>query len=330
MFTGISAISYNRNVARYQRDVTLKELKKPQSGVLWINVDGLKDPEIINGICKKFSIHELTREDILNPNSRPKSEQFADYLFVSLKSLSFSTLNQAHKLLGELIVDHVSILIAKHLVITIQEIPGDPFDAIRKRIMDDNSRFRTSGEDYLAYSLIDAVVDEYVQSLETLEDASDELEERVDEQDKNFSTAIQELKSTLQRMRRAIAPLRDSVATLHREGQLFAQSELRPYLQDLREHISECLETIDNTRELLTGLAEANLARVSNELNQIMKYLTILSAIFIPLTFIAGVYGMNFKHMPELDWLWSYPMVWIIMIAVAVLMLVIFKRMKWI
>jgi magnesium transporter len=216
-------------------------------------------------------------------------------------------------------------------VITFQEIPGDPFDGIRRRIMNNGGRVRKMGADYLAYILIDSVVDEFFVVLDSLGSEIEELEDRaMDEKDSAFIPDMQRIKQRLLQIRRAVWPLRESLNLLLRLESPLISGELAPFLTDLHENVIQAAETVETYRELTAGVMEVNLSAMSNRMNKVMKVLTIISTIFIPLTFIAGVYGMNFAYMPELAYRYAYPIVWGLMILVALGMLVFFKIRHWI
>jgi magnesium transporter len=260
-------------------------------------------------------------EDILDISQRPKTEEFDDYLFITFKAANPS---------AGLDFEHMSLIVTNDTVITFQEKPGDYFDGIRKRILNNAGRIRRMGADYLAYAIIDAVVDEYFIIIDSLGSEIEEFEDRaVDEKDEDFIDDIQKVKQKLLKVRRVVWPLRESLSLLMHLDSKRVGTELEPFLKDLYDHIIQAAETVETYRELVAGVMEVNLTSASNRLNKVMKVLTIISTIFIPLTFIVGVYGMNFRFMPELDKPWAYPLVWGIMAAVALGMILFFKRRKW-
>jgi magnesium transporter len=227
--------------------------------------------------------------------------------------------------------EQISIIVKENTVLTFQEKPGDSFDGVRKRIKNDAGRIRRSGTDYLAYALMDAVVDEYYLALDLVGNEIEGLEDRAEnENDPGFLPDIQKIRQSLFTLRRSIWPLRECVSHLRHSDSNLMQDDLNPFLQDLHDHVVQAAETVDSYRELVAGVMEVNLSTVSNRMNKIMKVLTIISTIFIPLTFIAGVYGMNFKDMPELSSSYGYPITWGIMLLIAGAMLVFFKRRGWI
>ncbi|MDR2483273.1 MAG: magnesium/cobalt transporter CorA, partial [Treponema sp.] len=277
----------------------------------------------INRLAGFYAIHPLTVEDILNTEQRPKVEEFDNYLFISLKAIR----KQPE---GEPIFDQVSFVLTGTTLLTFQEIPGDSFDGIRRRILGNGGKVRKMGADYLAYTLIDAVVDEYFLVLDALGSGMEVFEDRaLDERDAAFTPDIQTVKQRLLRIRRAVWPLRESVALLLRLDSPKISAELDPFLRDLQENIIQAAETVETYRELIAGVMEINLSAVSNRMSKVMTVLTIISTIFIPLTFIVGVYGMNFQYMPELASRYGYPIVWGCMILIALGMIVFFKRRRW-
>jgi len=295
---------------------------KNPAGVTWINLNYL-DHETINSLAAKYKIHPLTVEDILDPDQRPKAEEFDDYLFITVKAI--------HRHETELEYEQISMILTESTVITFQERPGDNFDGIRKRIRNNAGRIRKQGADYLMYALVDAIVDEYFIILDKVGEETEEFEDRAaNDSDGDFITDIQKIKQTLFSLRKSIWPLRDSVShIMHSESRLLS-NELDPFLKDLHDHALQAAETVESYREIIASVMEMNLSAISNGMNKIMKVLTIISTIFIPLTFIVGVYGMNFQYMPELASPYGYPAVIGVMIVIAAGMLAFFKRRRWI
>jgi magnesium transporter len=320
----LSIIGYDPIGSWTRAAVTVDELLnyKNPAGITWINVDGLDDQGAITQLAEAYHIHPLTIEDILNAEQRPKVAEFDHYLFICLKTIAQKD--------GELIFDHVSLVILEHTVISFQGFSADSFGGIRKRIMNNMGKIRRLGTDYLSYLLMDSVVDEYFSVLDTLGDAIGEFEERaVEENDPSFIPDIQSTKQKLLQMRRVIWPLRESLAFLIRMDSPLLSGDLMPFFKDLQENAVQAAETVETYRELMAGVMEVNLSVMSNRMNGVMKVLTIISTLFIPLTFIVGVYGMNFSNMPELHYRYAYPITWGVMIAIAVGMLYFFKRRHW-
>ncbi|GHV95667.1 magnesium transport protein CorA [Spirochaetia bacterium] len=320
----ISLIGYDPIGAWTKTADTVDELitwRNP-AGITWIDVECLDNPEAINRLAEIFKIHLLTVEDILETSQRPKAEEFDDYLFVTFKAVNPS---------DGLEFEHMSLIVTDDTVLTFQEKPGDYFDGVRKRILNNAGRIRRMGPDYLAYAIIDAVVDEYFIIIDSLGTEIETFEDRaLDERDDSFIQDIQKVKHNLLKVRRAVWPLRESLSLLMHIDSKRISSELEPFLKDLYDHIMQAAETVETYRELVAGVMEVNLSVASNRLNKVMKVLTIISTIFIPLTFIVGVYGMNFRFMPELEHPAAYPIVLGIMAAIALGMLLFFKRRKWI
>jgi magnesium transporter len=324
----LSLIAYDIAGAWSRSALTVEELLQDinPAGVNWINVNGLKDAEALNCLAKAYDIHPLTIEDILNTEHRPKVEEFDNYLFVTLKEISSSSETQSKTP----IFDQVSLVLTHDTVITFQEIPGDCWDGIRKRIMNSAGRIRKQGPDYLAYLLMDAVADHYFLILDSLGADIEDFEDRaVNDKDSLFIADLQEIKKALHHTRRVIWPLRESLSVLSRADSIFIQRETEPFIKDLQDNMIQAAETIESYRESISGIMEVHLSSASNRLNNIMKVLTIISTIFIPLTFIVGVYGMNFTHMPELTEPFGYPAVWGVMILIALGMVYFFKRRHW-
>jgi magnesium transporter len=320
----LSIIGYDPIGSWTRTAATVDELLnyKNPAGITWINVDGTDGTEGITRLAEIYRIHPLTVEDILNVEQRPKVEEFDHYLFISLKSISQKA--------GELVFDHVSLVIQESTVISFQGFPGDSFDGIRKRIMNNVGRIRRMGTDYLSYILMDSVVDEYFIVLDALGDSIETFEERaVDDNDSGFIPDIQKTKQKLLQMRRAIWPLRESLSLLLRMDSPLLSGDLSPFFKDLQENAVQAAETVETYRELMAGVMEVNLSVMSNRMNSVMKVLTIISTLFIPLTFIVGVYGMNFVNMPELQYRYAYPIAWGVMIVIALGMLFFFKRRHW-
>jgi magnesium transporter len=292
--------------------------------VAWINVDGVHDVEILNRIGGLFNIHPLILEDIQNTGQRPKLDRSDDLMFVCLKMLRFDGQ------INDINTEQVSIIFGANFVITFQERQGDVFDPIRQRLRENKGRIRRSGADYLAYSLIDSIVDNYFAVLENIEEQIDSLEDRIMiSSDAETAKKLHELKRKMLLIRRATWPLREVISALEKEESSLIHKATRPYLRDVYEHTIQVIDAVETFRDLISGLHDIYLSTVSNNMNSIMKVLTIIATIFIPLTFIAGVYGMNFRHMPELAWWWGYPAVIGVMVIVAVAMMFYFKKKQW-
>jgi magnesium transporter len=292
--------------------------------VNWINVNGLADQEAIKYLGAFFSLDPLTVEDILNAEHRPKMEDFGRYLIVITKMLT-------RRDDGSVEYEQVSCVLTEHAVLTFQETPGDCFGPVRERIKSAGGRLRARGSDYLFYALLDVIGDNYFSILEGIGVQLEELEEASvsSKEAPTFMASLQASKGELNHIRRILWPVRETTLTLlHSESPLIGR-ELLPYLRDLQENTVQVIEALESYRETASGIQEIYLSSISNRMNQVMKVLTIISTIFIPLTFIVGVYGMNFRYMPELEQTWGYPAVLGAMALVAIGMIVYFKRKKW-
>lgn len=322
----ISVINYNVDKFSLSENITPNELKDAleEGKISWVNIDGLHDTEAIASIGSLFNLHPLLLEDVLNTRHRPKLEEFDDYLFLSLKMLGLS------KDGNSIIHEQVSMVLGKNWVISFQEMEGDIFDVIRERIRESKGNVRKMGADYLFYRLIDTVVDNYFIVTENISDATEKLEEVVlNSSDTNSLSEIQRLKKQLINLRRTINPLREAISLMQKEDSQLISKVTRRYLIDVYEHIIQINESIDTHRDMVTGIMELYHSGVSNRMNQVMQVLTIIATIFIPLTFVAGIYGMNFDNMPELHWKYGYFAVWGFLFIIFIIMMMYFKRKKW-
>ena len=310
-----------------ESDCTNPDECSPSEGeynVNWINVEGLHDIETISAIGSRFGLDSLLLEDVLNTGHRPKLEEFDHHLFITLKMLSFGKDDNT------LESEQVSLVLGKNWVISFQEQEGDIFDGLRDRLREGKGNIRQKGVDYLLYRLIDTVVDNYFLITEHISDSCINLEEKVTlASDKESLSDIQYLKKLLINLRKAVGPLREAVSVLEKEDSEFIREGTTRYLRDVHEHIIQVNDSIESLRDTITNIMDIYLSGLSNKTNQVMQMLTIIATIFIPLTFIAGVYGMNFDNMPELHWKYGYIGVWSIMMAVLVIMIIYFRRKRW-
>ncbi len=323
----VSYIRYNENLHEEKDNSTPKECADlcKSSDVVWINIEGIHDAGAIEEIGELFNIHSLTVEDILNTMQRPKFEDFDSYLFIVLKMLSFTDINTGMDR------EQVCMILGENFVITFQEKPGDVFDTVREQIRGCRGRIRREGADYLAYALIDAVVDSYFLILETIGDQIEEIEDQVIlTPDPDNVSKIHRFKRAMLFMRRTVWPLREEIALLEKSGSDLVRKSTAVFLRNLYDHTIQVIDTVETYRDVISGMHDMYLSSVSNRMNQIMKVLTIIATIFIPLTFISGVYGMNFRYMPEINWRWGYFMILGFMLAVSIVMLSYFKKKKWI
>jgi magnesium transporter len=330
---GVSKEKPELTLFRYNEDsliekkITVDELETVHRDqyVGWINVDGLGDINVFETIGKQFGIHDLALEDILNVDQRPKIEEHDGYFLIIIKMIYHNDKD------GSIEVEQVSMVLMEHFVLTFQEKPGDVFTSIRERIRNSKGRIRQRGADYLAFALLDAIVDYYFIVFEQLGEQVTECENEVISNPTPATSArIHVLRNKLIALRRAIWPLRDVISELRKsESDLFSD-ETEMFFRDLYDHAIQIIEAMETYREMLSGLLDGYQNAVSNKMNEIMKILTIISTMFIPLSFLAGVYGMNFKNMPELKTTWGYPVLLGVMLCVAGLLLLFFKRKKWI
>jgi len=301
----------------------LKYKDKPT--VTWINLEGIQQIEVIEALGRHFDLHPLVLEDILNTDQRPKVEDFGVYLHIVLKMFSLDAGQE--KVQSE----QISLILTKKFVLSFQEgLEGDVLNPLRERIRTDKGSIRKMGADYLAYSIIDGIVDNYFVILERLGEKVEELqEELVARPDPHMLRNLHQLKNEMILLRKAVWPLREVISSLERADSPLIQSSTKIFLRDVYDHTIQVIDSIETFRDLLSGMLDIYLSSLSYRMNEIMKVLTIIATLFIPLTFIVGIYGMNFRYLPELDWRWGYFVVWAVMIAVGTGMVVYFKRKKW-
>ena len=320
----ITVIEYNEKdfIEKDFYSVNDLEITSSPNHVIWINVDGVHKIDLIEQIGKRFDIHPLTMEDIVSTEQRPKFEDYEDYVVAIMKMLYYEQGLRAEQL---------TILLKERLVISFQEAHGgDAFDLIRNRLRQNKGRVRRLGADYLAYALTDAVVDCLFTLLEKIGDHIETLEdELMEEPTKETLAKLHNIKREMIFLRKAVWPLRELINNMERSESPLIKDSTDVYLRDLYDHTIRVIDTVETYRDLLSGMMDIYLSSVSNKMNEVMKVLTIISTIFIPVTFIAGVYGMNFDHMPELHSKWGYAGVWLIMIAVMGTMVVYFRKKKW-
>ena len=292
--------------------------------ITWMNVTGIHDVKIIEALGERFGLHPLVMEDIVSTGQRPKFEDFGSHAFMVLK-----TLHKAESV-GEIQTEQISLILGANFVISFQEIEEDPFGHVRERIRSGKGRIRTMGSDYLAYALVDAIVDHYFVVLEKLGDEIEVLgEETVSDPTPSTLQTIQMLKRELSHLRRSVWPLREVISGFQRGDSVLLAEKTEIFLRDAYDHTIQVMETVESFRDIVSGMFDTYLSSVSNRMNEVMKVLTIIATIFIPITFVAGVYGMNFQHMPELAWPWAYPVALLVMLAIAAVMVVYFRRKRW-
>jgi magnesium transporter len=321
----VEVYSYNKEEIQIKGGKNIAEVKsaKADGKVNWLNVDGLHNIELINEIGKAYRLNSLVLEDVLHVDQRPKMEDFGDYMFFTIKMFYNSPT-------GELEFEHISFVLGKDSVISFQERPKDVFDLIRERLAKSYGKIREKGADYLFYRFIDTIIDHYFVVLDKIAEKIELLEDEVME---NATTKtlqkLQGVRKELIYLRRSIYPLRESINTILKSESPLLSKDTERYFMDVYDHTIQVIESLETYRDLQSGIMDLYMNTASNRMNEIMKVLTIVSTIFIPLTFIAGIYGMNFQHMPELGYTWGYPAVWILMLVLVILMLIVFKKRKW-
>ena len=299
-------------------------LRFRESGAtLWVHCEGLDIAPLIEAIGVQFNVHPLVLEDILNTHQRPKFEEYEQYLFLVLKTLTCDQNLKVHH-------EQISILLFDTVLFTFREKKDDLFNGLKLRLANPKGRTRTLGTDYLTYAIMDTVVDRYFNLTDTLEEAIEAIEIKLLGRPRTqiFST-IQLLKRELVFIRKAITPLREVLLALQRSENGLIQEKTLPYFRDVFDHTLRVIDTMDSYRDLINGMLDIYLSSVSNRMNEIMKVLTVFATIFIPLTFIVGIYGMNFDYMPELRWKWSYPILWGFFFLIPAALLIWFRKKKW-
>lgn len=298
---------------------------KHTHGIVWINVEGLKNTAMVQELADLFELHPLTVEDILNTEQRPKIEEFKGYLFITLKQLHWQAKTTSFS------IEQFSLVIGENFVLTFQEQDTTLFDPIRKRLESTSKqRLREQGPDYLAYRLIDTIVDQYFIVLEALGNDIEKTEELIiSAPTQQNSRTIYRLKRQLLLLRKAIWPMREVISHLLHAEEKIITSFTRIYIRDLYDHTVQAIDTIETFRDMLSSMLDMYISSLTNRMNEVIKTLTIIATIFIPITFIASVYGMNFADMPELRWEYGYPGIWGVFIVITVIMLIYFRRKKW-
>jgi len=320
----ILVIQFNENYYDEYSVQSLNGLKRnlPENTITWINVEGIHDIQIIEQIGTYYGIHPLTLEDITNTDQRPKFENYESYDVFMLKMLYYE---------NELNSEQLTVVLLQQLVISFQEERGgDAFNIIRDRLRLGKGRVRKMGEDYLAYALLDAVVDIYFNILEKIGDKIEVLDELlVRDPEPDMLVSLHELKREMIYLRKAVWPVREIFTGFERSGSPRLKESTEIYLRDAQDHSIRVIETVENFRDLLTGMIDIYLSGLSHKMNEVVKVLTIISTIFIPVTFIAGVYGMNFQYMPELQSPYGYGITWAVMLTIMILLIVYFRKKKW-
>ncbi len=322
----ISLVDYYQDYFDTRTDITIEEATdfKETETVSWINLSGIHDTSLIELFGQRFGIHNLALEDILNTQHRPKVEEMEDYSLIILKMLFFDDETQS------IDTEQISLILGPRYVLTFQEREGDVFDGVRSRLQRSNGRIRQRGTDYLAYALIDSIVDSYFHILEKIGDHLAVLEDDLlNDPDQSVLGRIHHYKRQLLILRKSVWPLREVISGLYKEESELIREDTRVFLRDLYDHTIQVLDTVEIFRDTVSGLQDLYMSAVGNRMNEIMKVLTIMASIFIPLTFIAGIYGMNFEYIPELKWHYGYFMAWGIMLGCVAGMVLYFRSKKW-
>ena len=321
----IDVISYSDSSFHCQKVGTAQEALSliEDDQITWININGLNNIEEIRKIGGYTQLNNLLLEDVLDTQHRPKVELLEDHLLVIIKMLYYQN--------GELITEHLALLLGENYLISFQESEGgDVFEPIRKLLQEPESLLRRSSADYLLFGLLDSIVDNYLDIVDRVSDAIEAIEDEIIAHPReDMISEIQLLKKKATFLQKSITPAREVISRIERNNHSLIQGSCKPYFRDLHDHIVQIAETLASYRDILWGLTDTYMGAMSNKMNNIMRLLTLISTIFIPLTFIVGVYGMNFEHMPELHYPWAYPIVWLIMIGISIVMLIYFKRKKW-
>ena len=322
--TKVRVIDFN-NDNFYESEVhsidDLSRFKQAET-VTWIDIVGASQIEVLDKIGQLFGIHNLVLEDMLNTSHRPKTEDYGEYLFLIMKNVRLQD--------NDLLIEQISLIIGKNYVISFLENDFNVFEAVRNRLRSSKSKIRKTGADYLGYALLDLVVDNYFIALEHVGEQIDLLEERViQEVDSTQIKEIQGLRTDLLFIRKAVWPLREIISNLERGDSELLNPQMHIYIRDVYDHVVQIIDTVETYREMVNGLMDIYLSSISNRMNEVMKVLTIISTIFIPLTFLSGLEGMNFKNMPELDLDYGYPALLFFMILIVLGMLRFFRKKKW-
>jgi magnesium transporter len=299
-------------------------IEKDKQGITWINIDGLQDTKLLEDIGNIYGLHPLVLEDILNTDQRPKMEDYCDYIYLVLRNFTDQTN-------GNLQSEQISIILGRNFVISFREKSSNLFDPIRLRLSNNKGRIRKFGADYLMHAIIDNIVDNYFIVLEKLEEKIEFLEnDLITQTTPDTLRTIHDLKRELIFLRKSLWPLREAINSLERADSTLISESTGIYFKDIYDHIIAIIDTVETFRDMLSGMLDIYLSSVSYKLNEVMKVLTIIATIFMPLTFLAGVYGMNFKYMPELEWPWGYFACLGVMLLITLIMILYFKKKKWI
>ena len=325
--TTITLFDYNKDEIVEKTIGSIDELAeyKAKETVTWVVVEGLSNVELIESIGQLFNIHPLVLEDILNAHQRPRFEEAEEYLYIVLKSMSLE------KEQFSVNYEQISILLLENFVFTFKEKKDELFLPLYKRLQNNKSRLRNEGSDFVAYTVLDIIVDMNFALLDSLDLLTDAIEdELLSNPTSETLVTIQQTKRELIYIRKSVSPLRELLTAIMRSDTALIHKKTFVYFRDVYDHAIHIIDEIESYRDILTGLLDIYISSVSNKMNEVMKVLTVYATIFIPLTFITGVYGMNFQYMPELTWKLAYPAIWVVFILFTLLSLLYFKKKKWI
>jgi magnesium transporter len=324
MAANISLISFNAASFDEKKNAHIAECSclNASTHVHWLHISGNDQKDLLSELAAAYEIHPLVIEDILHTRQRPKVESYGNYLYITLRLFKEQNL--------KLTSQQISFVLKDNLLISVIEQDSPVFDEVKNRLAKNQSIIRQKGEDFLLYSLLDAVIDSYFVVLEDFSGEIEELEEKIIAHAvKQHLVQLQHLKRSLILFKKYTMPVRELLSNLERNDVSFFETENRPYLRDLLDHSFRVNDSVETYRDILTSLMDLYHSMMSNKMNEVMKTLTVLSSFFIPLTFIVGVYGMNFEEMPELRWKYGYYVVWGAMILLCVILYVTFKKRKW-
>ena len=325
--TRMTVIDYSKDNIEEQQIHSIDDILKYKKSdtVTWVIIEGLTNVAIVERIGMIFYIHQLVLEDILNTHQRPKFEEYDDHLYIVLKALLSENKNFT------VVYEQVSIIVLENFVIVFKEKTDDLFKPIQQRIKTSKGRIRSLGPDYLTYAILDTIVDQNFILIDSLDDAITSVEDSLlaSEPTRETLHTIQMLKREIISVRKNVSPIRELMAGLLRSESELIDEKTHIYLRDVSDHVIRVIESVESYRDILTGLLDVYISSVSNKMNEVMRVLTVFASIFIPLTFLAGIYGMNFEYMPELKWRWAYPALWLVFILLPVVLLIYFKKKKW-
>ncbi len=323
---GITILDYDKDHVEEKSIENVEDVFpfRDSATVTWINVDGIHDTSIIEALEEHFGIHPLVQEDIVSIGQRPKFEDYDDYFYIVLKMMSYDDEND------NIVSEQVSLVVGRNFVISFQEHAGDVLNPVRNRIRQKKGRIVKMGADYLAYALLDIIVDNYYSILERIGDRVESMEEDLlGNPSLDTLHEIQRSKREMIFLRKSIWPLREVINGFDRSESKLIDKRTRVFLRDIYDHTIQVIDTLESLCDMVSGMLDMYMSSASNRMNEVMKVLTIIATIFIPLTFVAGIYGMNFEFMPELGVRWAYPAVWGVMITIGLVMVLFFKRKKW-